>query len=524
MATLTANAFGLDGTALDEQNPQGQPLNYSITQGIFPYDVTAKSERDADDQNAPEETDDSTEFFHPSFETDLDNGVTERGGEPYKPGIKQYAIDTGKLYGYVWITRLFYVRNKNSRIFDTSPSKWWDNISKAPVKNDGDNYVTNFINHPLFGAYFYLYYRERGHGVMGSFLGSAIMSTLFEYTVEGLVETPSLSDLLATPGIGTPIGMGMETVSNWLFKRDNGAATVLAYVINPLKLVIHGSDTVLLNPLTGTFAFSGPFELPANKAEALRYAYPLFTESPQPMGRVTARLEIVTLKDKLGNGQFIFYSARGDFASKSGLYGLYIQVPYSGVNNVRLDGEKISSGFELGNILIGNKVVLQKTKNSIMSAGFDFYLPTIRKDNENRLKTITHFTRELPSFLRDSFTLSPYLAAAASRGWIVGQAIWGNDFILNADRLEGDFFEYRARYGLNVSAQPENTMHTVLFTEVNNYNLATASEFKKNDLFVTWGARFGGEYSPGVALQLPLAGQSDEVADVELIFDLQLRF
>ncbi len=41
-----------------------------------------------------------------------------------------------------WSVRFFYVSNKDQRIFDTSFSKWWDNITNAPEVDDGDDFVT----------------------------------------------------------------------------------------------------------------------------------------------------------------------------------------------------------------------------------------------------------------------------------------------------------------------------------------------------------------------------------------------
>ena len=90
-----------------------------------------------------------------------------------EPGFKQFLKDTAIHYGFMWAVRFFYVRNKNDRIFDTSFSKWIDNITEAPVWDDEDSFVTNLVYHPLFGAEYYLFYRARGHSVLMSGLGSS---------------------------------------------------------------------------------------------------------------------------------------------------------------------------------------------------------------------------------------------------------------------------------------------------------------------------------------------------------------
>jgi hypothetical protein len=447
---------------------------------------------------------------------------TGRGGEQL--GFKEFAKDTGQAYIGIWLGRLFYVRNKNSRIFDTSPSKWWDNITAKPQFDDGDDYFTNYINHPMFGAFFYLYYRARGHGILPSALGSVVLSTLWEYTVEGLVEPASLVDLIVTPGLGVPFGIGLEYASNFFLRKDNKAAKALGYLLNPIRIIVDGRKTGLLNPLTGTYAIVEPFELNENKAQNLKFAYPFFTESPYPFGRGILNSEIINLGKDLGGGELILYYFRTDFVSKSGLYSLYGKFPYGGVNNVDLEGTRLSSGFELGNVMIGNKLVMHRTRNFILTGGFEFYLPTIRKDNLRRLEAIINFTRELPTFLRDSFTPSPYVAAGASFDWLLLQGILGSDFIMNADRFEGDFFEYRLRYGMSLAARSGLWASPTLFAEFNGYSLLTSSKTKKTDIVITPGVRFGTRYSPGFGVQFPILGQSSKVAKASFVMDLQVRF
>ena len=176
-------------------------------------------------------------------------------------GAKDFVRDTAIYYTFIWAFRLFYVRNKNARIFDTSFSTWWDNISQWPVTDDGDSFFTNYVTHPFSGAMSFLYYRQMGHDVWSSFLGSVVQSTLFEYTVEGLVETPSLPDLLSTPLIGAPMGYGLEKTSEYLYNTDSGVAKVAAHILNPLRNFVHDRQLVLFNPLTGQYEFSGKFQM-----------------------------------------------------------------------------------------------------------------------------------------------------------------------------------------------------------------------------------------------------------------------
>ena len=104
-------------------------------------------------------------------EAGAENGEGEGAEEPpaveevsaEKLGFKAFARDTAIAYTAIWAARFFYVRNKNSRIFDTSLSKWWNNISQWPEWDDGDSFFTNWVTHPIIGYQQNLYNREMGH-------------------------------------------------------------------------------------------------------------------------------------------------------------------------------------------------------------------------------------------------------------------------------------------------------------------------------------------------------------------------
>jgi len=47
-------------------------------------------------------------------------------------GFKEYMYDTGIWYGVQWGARMYWVRDKSLKIFNTSFSKWWDNVTEKP--------------------------------------------------------------------------------------------------------------------------------------------------------------------------------------------------------------------------------------------------------------------------------------------------------------------------------------------------------------------------------------------------------
>ncbi len=435
-------------------------------------------------------------------------------------GFKEYMYDTGIWYGVQWGARLYWVRDKTTKIFDTSFSRWWDNVTEKPKWDDGDTFLVNWIAHPFFGMLSYQFYRERGHNRWSSALGSVIQSFLFEYGIEALTVQPSMVDLVVTPGLGVPIGMAMEELSAWLIEQDNSVATVGAYLTNPMRLFVKDRQIGILNPVAGSFEFSGPFTIGATKEKALDLGYPLFFEAPLPLGRVMADLEVVVLDKDFGD-QMFFYSIRLDLPSESGFFGLYIDAPYGGVNNV----EGARNGYEFSNITIGAKQVFMKSTNFVVSGGLEFAVPTAFTDGQSRLAVVTSYRRDLPTYIYQAFTATPYLAGAVWKGAFSLQANLGTDYIFNAKNFQGDDFEFRINYGAAAGVNvPIKIIDPTIFIEFDGYTLTSDDANRNTDLFLTPGIRFGKRISPGFAVQIPVEGPTSEIAEVDFIFDFQIRF
>lgn len=439
-------------------------------------------------------------------------------------GLNAFLRDSALMYGGLWASRFFYVRNKNSRIFDTSFSKWWHNITQWPEWDDGDSFFTNWVTHPAIGAVEYLFYRQMGHGYLVSALGVVLQSTLFEYTIEGTVEVPSLVDLVSTPLVGVPMGFALEKSSDWLVSTDFVPAKILGHILNPWKNFISDRKIGIYDPFSETFfSVTGPIVFTPNKDIAIDLAYPYFLEEPIPMARFRADLEILNLKKK-NSGQFIFYSLRADVPSKSGLWGVYVKIAQSGVNSVVINGEEVRDGFEFANVLAGGKAILWKSHNSAISGGVELILPTSYKDNIDRLSTVTMFRRNFPINLQKAWTVTPYVTAAAWSGIFNVQAMASTDVVLNAGELEGNSAEWRLNYGASAGANFPVIASPVLYAEFGAYTTLTADTFQKNDMFMTSGVRFGRKFSPGFAMQLPVYGADRDIDRFSYMFDFQIRF
>jgi len=181
-------------------------------------------------------------------------------------------------YTFTWIERAYIAPSNFKKLFTTPLPKYlyaisgWQGCkgSKArrglcspvrkafldPPLNDGDPFITNYVEHPLVGMSTYLYFRALGYNRISSSFGSFWQSLLFEYTVEGWQQPPSLNDIIATPGLGVPLGILLEETSSWLAKRNSQFLRFLSYVVNPTKIFIRDEQIAWQNFGAVAFRFS----------------------------------------------------------------------------------------------------------------------------------------------------------------------------------------------------------------------------------------------------------------------------
>ena len=176
--------------------------------------------------------------------------------------FQDFLQNTRNVYFTIWLIRIAQVNmldiNRKEQQVIINPLRWWKNFLGFQndgrrrgdfTWKDGDRFKTNWIAHPAFGAYTYLYYRAKGYDRFTSAFGSVVQSTLFEYTIEGVIQSPSIHDMVITPGIGVPAGIVLEESSNWLISRNSGFLNALGYVLNPMRIIVPDRDNVNLTPL-----------------------------------------------------------------------------------------------------------------------------------------------------------------------------------------------------------------------------------------------------------------------------------
>jgi len=152
------------------------------------------------------------------------------------------------------------VTNWDSSDNDQSLSeKWKENVKAGPVM-DEDDFVINYIGHPVSGAWYYTLARNDGYDELDSFLYSVFLSTfVWEYGYEAFAEIPSIQDLFSTPIIGSIMGEGMYYLEKQL-DANHGIiwgskylGNVSYFFLNPFGQIANGMSDYLDMSVTMRF-------------------------------------------------------------------------------------------------------------------------------------------------------------------------------------------------------------------------------------------------------------------------------
>jgi len=114
------------------------------------------------------------------------------------------------------------------------------NAWTKPPRWDDDPAITNYVQHPYAGSFYYNTIRNKGASPAQSFGIAFFGSTVFEYFTEAMFEQPSIQDLLVTPMFGSLMGEGAHQLTLKLAK--NGFCTVdkiIVFVTNPAYVWNH---------------------------------------------------------------------------------------------------------------------------------------------------------------------------------------------------------------------------------------------------------------------------------------------
>ena len=106
---------------------------------------------------------------------------------------------------------------------------------------DNDPFVTNYLQHPYAGSFYYNLVRSRG-GTPGASFGYALIgSTVFEFLTEAVFERPSTQDIIITPVIGSLLGeVSHQCTMQFSYNGFSTIEKIIVFVINPAYVLNHG--------------------------------------------------------------------------------------------------------------------------------------------------------------------------------------------------------------------------------------------------------------------------------------------
>lgn len=143
-------------------------------------------------------------------------------------------------YSFLWVWRgcKSYTNDTEYAKFQKSSiNSLFQNSFNFPEGYDNGSPRTNFFGHPMFGASSYLYFKAKNYNNRKAIFYTILISTLWEYTVEGMVERPSFNDLVITPLGGILIGKALEYLSTPLLKSKNIINRFFGRLINPFSFL-----------------------------------------------------------------------------------------------------------------------------------------------------------------------------------------------------------------------------------------------------------------------------------------------
>jgi len=124
-------------------------------------------------------------------------------------------------------------------------SRWWNNITSPRM--DPDQLWLNFIAHPYWGATYYVRARERHFDQMDSFKYSLLLSSIFEFGIEGLFERLSIQDVIITPVVGSLVGNYFDKARKAIKGRGRAVwyDDIVIFATDPLGEVNKAMDKLL---------------------------------------------------------------------------------------------------------------------------------------------------------------------------------------------------------------------------------------------------------------------------------------
>lgn len=207
------------------------------------------------------------------------NGLSKAQKEFFNSSV-DFSIMGIATFGALYIMPESISKWDKSRGFAEMASKYSERVKEGPVW-DKDDWVINYIGHPLSGAFYYTMVRHRGLSIGQSTLFSVVMSTFFwEYGIEAFAETPSIQDLIFTPLLGAILG---EVFYQWAVKIDANEGKLLGSekLAKTAKIMMNPAGSlanVINNKLGVRYIKEADFSLVTKKLKFQNDFYPHYRD------------------------------------------------------------------------------------------------------------------------------------------------------------------------------------------------------------------------------------------------------
>jgi hypothetical protein len=174
---------------------------------------------------------------------------SNRSFRPMKTGLLYLhsASKVGLIHAVSLISLFSVSKERTNWEYDFGPELFrhtGENLIKAWTslpRWDDDPFITNYVQHPYAGSFYYNLVRNKGASWSTSFAFSVISSTVFEYFTEAMFERPSVQDLFVTPVIGSLLGEGSHQLTLSMARNGFNAVEKIAVLfINPAYVLNHG--------------------------------------------------------------------------------------------------------------------------------------------------------------------------------------------------------------------------------------------------------------------------------------------
>ena len=149
--------------------------------------------------------------------------------------------------------------DKNALEEKSLGDRWIEHVKAGPVW-DKDDFLINYVGHPVSGAWYYTAARGYGISEEGSFAYSVVLSTfVWEYGYEAFAEIPSWQDLFSTPIVGSLMGEGFFYLEKKIDKNHGevlGSRTlgnISYFLLNPIGNISNGLSKLF--DIHATFRF-----------------------------------------------------------------------------------------------------------------------------------------------------------------------------------------------------------------------------------------------------------------------------